>query len=88
MKDRALRLGSPENVYDVADIDLSSAVQGIGMIDGAQNPTDTSTKLAQGTLGIATTAAVGLYLYKKKRPTFNKNTNTKKPIVSKPIEIV
>lgn len=79
------RLGSPEKVYDVADIDLSSAVQGIGMIEDVKNLTDTSTKLAQGTLGIATTAAVGLYLYKKKRPTSNK---TKKPIVPKPIEIV
>ena len=34
-----------------------------------KNLTDTSTKLAHGTLGSATTVAVGLYLYKKKQET-------------------
>ena len=60
-----IRRLAPEKVYDVARMDLSS-------------PTAESTKLAQGTLGIATIAAVGLYLYKKKRPT-NKNTKHSVP---------
>lgn len=86
-ENRVRSLGSQEKVYDqvVADMDLSSAVRGIGVIEGVKNPSDTSTKLAQGTLGIATTAAVGLYLYKKRRSAPTKNT---KHSVPEPTEVV
>ena len=74
------KLGSREKVYDVTNMDLSPAVpvQGNGMIKDMKSPTDTSTKLAHGTMGIAIAATVGLYLYKKKRPT-NKNTKHSVP---------
>ncbi len=65
------RLGSPGKAHNM-DMDLPAVQQ-------QHNPpaptprtdTDTSTKLDHSVLGIATTATVGLYLYKKRRPAMN-----------------
>ena len=59
-----MRLGAPEK---------ASSLQ-TGMIEGMGHPR-TATKLTCGVSGIATTAAVGLYLYKKRRTTKTKNAD-------------
>eukprot|EP00986_Skeletonema_menzelii_P009411 scaffold4277_cov140-Skeletonema_menzelii.AAC.4 len=64
-----VRLGAPEK---------ASSLQ-FGMIEGREHPstsTHAATKITCGVLGIATTAAVGLYLYKKRRTTNTKTKNT------------
>ena len=57
--------------------DLPAGLQ-TGMIDGVEHPSNhAATKITCGVLGIATTAAVGLYLYKRRRRTeTTKNTET------------
>ena len=62
-----MRLGAPEKA--------SSLQFGMIEVEGREHPsTHAATKITCGVLGIATTAAVGLYLYKKRRTTKTKNT--------------
>ena len=77
-----VRLGSPEAYYDM-DVDMNTDLPAptlqTGMIE-ALDPNHAATKITStsGVLGIATVAAVGLYLYKKKRRIENKNTEMEK----------
>ena len=70
-----VRLGSPETPYDW-DVDMGEGAPAFqtGMIEGAEHPNHAAAKITCGVLGIATTAAVGLYLYKKRHTTKTKNT--------------
>ena len=55
--------------------DIPAGLQ-TGMIEGVENPNHAAAKITCGVLGIATTAALGLYLYKRRRHTETKNTET------------
>ena len=78
-----VRLGSPEKAYDM-DVDMNA-----DMIEGAEHPNHTATKITCGVLGIATTAALGLYLYKKRRTkTKNKEEQEHSKSAPDPMDIV
>jgi len=67
-------LGDPNKVsgidmvnFPVEQAQTPSMLRGSGMIEAIDYPsTSPASKLAPGALGLASTAAVGLYLYKKK----------------------
>ena len=86
-----VRLGPPKQAsYDTnTGEDLPAGLQ-TGMIEGVEHPSNhAATKLTCGVLGIATTAALGLYLYKRRRRTETKNTETEhSDSVSDPMEDV